>query len=79
VPDRRKGEKLVLVTTERHARRDAIVAHARAKGAADLMVPAEVLHFDKLPVLGTGKADFVAIRALVDEHLARSSPEMATN
>jgi acyl-[acyl-carrier-protein]-phospholipid O-acyltransferase / long-chain-fatty-acid--[acyl-carrier-protein] ligase len=77
VPDRRKGEKLVLVTTERHARRDALVAHARAKGAADLMVPAEILHFDKLPVLGTGKADFVAIRALVDEHLARSSPEMA--
>jgi acyl-[acyl-carrier-protein]-phospholipid O-acyltransferase / long-chain-fatty-acid--[acyl-carrier-protein] ligase len=79
VPDRRKGERLVLVTTERHARRDALVAHARAKGAADLMVPAEVLHFDKLPVLGTGKADFVAIRSLVDEHLARTSPEMATN
>jgi acyl-[acyl-carrier-protein]-phospholipid O-acyltransferase / long-chain-fatty-acid--[acyl-carrier-protein] ligase len=79
LPDRRKGEKLVLVTTERKARRDALVKHARARGAADLMVPAEIVHYDKLPVLGTGKPDFMAIRALVEEHFARSSPEMAAN
>jgi acyl-[acyl-carrier-protein]-phospholipid O-acyltransferase/long-chain-fatty-acid--[acyl-carrier-protein] ligase len=79
LPDRRKGEKLVLVTTERKARRDALVKHARARGAADLMVPAEILHFDKLPVLGTGKPDFMAIRAMVEEHLEPASAHVAAN
>jgi acyl-[acyl-carrier-protein]-phospholipid O-acyltransferase/long-chain-fatty-acid--[acyl-carrier-protein] ligase len=79
LPDRRKGEKLVLVTTERKARRDVLVKHARARGAADLMVPADILHFDKLPVLGTGKPDFVAIRAMVEAQLAPASPEMAAS
>jgi acyl-[acyl-carrier-protein]-phospholipid O-acyltransferase / long-chain-fatty-acid--[acyl-carrier-protein] ligase len=79
LPDRRKGERLVLVTTERQARRDALVRHARAHGASDLMVPADIVHFDKLPVLGTGKPDFVAIRKLVDEHFARSSQKTAAS
>ncbi|MFW6077660.1 MAG: AMP-binding protein, partial [Hyphomicrobiales bacterium] len=79
LPDRRKGEKLVLVTTERKARRDALVRHARARGASELMVPAEILHFDKLPVLGTGKADFVAIRKVVEAQLQPASPEPAEN
>jgi acyl-[acyl-carrier-protein]-phospholipid O-acyltransferase/long-chain-fatty-acid--[acyl-carrier-protein] ligase len=77
LPDRRKGERLVLVTTASGARRDALVAHARARGAADLMVPAEILHRDKLPVLGTGKPDLVAIRAMVEAQLERPSPALA--
>ena len=79
LPDRRKGERLVLATTAREARRDALVAHARAKGAADLMVPAEIVHFDKLPVLGTGKADFVAIKTMIKAHFESPAPALAAN
>jgi hypothetical protein len=43
VPDRRKGERLVLVTTARGARRDALVSHARARGAGELVVPADII------------------------------------
>ena len=35
------------------------MAHAKANGAMDLMVPAEVRTIAKMPVLGTGKIDFV--------------------
>jgi acyl-[acyl-carrier-protein]-phospholipid O-acyltransferase/long-chain-fatty-acid--[acyl-carrier-protein] ligase len=79
LPDRRKGERLVLATTAREARRDVLVAHARAKGAADLMVPADIVHFEKLPVLGTGKADFVSIRAMVKAHFESPAPALAAN
>ena len=64
-PDPRKGERLVLVTEQRDATRAAFQAFAKAKGASDLMVPAEVLVVDKVPVLGSGKLDYVAVTKLV--------------
>jgi len=70
VPDQRKGEKLVLLTSEAGATRDAFLRHARAKGANELMVPGEFLIVDKVPLLGSGKADYVAALALATERLA---------
>jgi acyl-[acyl-carrier-protein]-phospholipid O-acyltransferase / long-chain-fatty-acid--[acyl-carrier-protein] ligase len=65
VPDERKGERLVLVTDNTTATRAEFLAHARSMGATELMVPAEVRVVDKLPVLGSGKVDFVAVTKLV--------------
>ncbi|HEY8580630.1 MAG TPA: AMP-binding protein, partial [Beijerinckiaceae bacterium] len=66
-PDARKGEKLVLVTTRRDATRAQIQAHLKEKGATELMIPAEVLVLPALPLLGTGKTDYVALNKLVRE------------
>jgi acyl-[acyl-carrier-protein]-phospholipid O-acyltransferase/long-chain-fatty-acid--[acyl-carrier-protein] ligase len=64
VPDARKGEHTVLLTTDSALTRETFSRYARAKGAPELMVPSEILVVDKLPVLGTGKADYVAATAL---------------
>jgi acyl-[acyl-carrier-protein]-phospholipid O-acyltransferase/long-chain-fatty-acid--[acyl-carrier-protein] ligase len=64
LPDQRKGERLVLITTDTALKREALVRHARARGAAELMVPAEVLTVGSLPLLGSGKPDYVAATAL---------------
>ena len=64
-PDPRRGERLVLVTQEKSATRAAFQAYAKSKGASDLMAPAEVMVVDKLPVLGSGKADLVSVARLV--------------
>jgi acyl-[acyl-carrier-protein]-phospholipid O-acyltransferase / long-chain-fatty-acid--[acyl-carrier-protein] ligase len=64
-PDPRRGERLVLVTEQKAATRAAFQAHTRAKGASDLMVPAEVIVVDKLPLLGSGKPDLTAVARLV--------------
>jgi acyl-[acyl-carrier-protein]-phospholipid O-acyltransferase/long-chain-fatty-acid--[acyl-carrier-protein] ligase len=66
-PDMRKGERVVLVTTQKDATRAAFQAFAKSKGASDLMVPADVLVIDKLPVLGSGKVDNVALTGFVRE------------
>ena len=63
-PDPRKGERLVLVTEAEGVTRADFLAFARSKGASELMVPAEVMT-EKVPVLGSGKVDFVAVDKLV--------------
>ncbi len=65
LPDARKGERLVLVTERGEATRQSFQAYAKAHGASDLMIPAEVLVVDRLPLLGSGKIDLVTLAAEV--------------
>ena len=60
----------MLVTQQKDATRSEFQAFAKSKGASDLMVPAEVVVLDKLPVLGTGKIDMVGVAKLVKERAA---------
>ena len=69
-PDPRKGERLVLVTQKKGATRHEFQAFAKQRGASDLMVPAEVVFIEKVPVLGTGKIDMVGVAKLVKERAA---------
>ena len=73
-PDPRKGERLVLVTQQKGATRADFQAFAKSKGAADLMIPAEVVVIEKLPVLGTGKVDMVGVAKLVADRAAGGAP-----
>jgi acyl-[acyl-carrier-protein]-phospholipid O-acyltransferase / long-chain-fatty-acid--[acyl-carrier-protein] ligase len=73
IPDARKGERIVLLTTQRDADRPAIQRQAKATGASDLAVPADIRVVDKVPLLGSGKTDYVAATALAKE-LAASAP-----
>jgi acyl-[acyl-carrier-protein]-phospholipid O-acyltransferase/long-chain-fatty-acid--[acyl-carrier-protein] ligase len=67
VPDDRKGERLVLMTSEPDATREAMLKQAKAVGASDLSAPSHVMVVDKLPLLGTGKVDYVAASAMARE------------
>jgi acyl-[acyl-carrier-protein]-phospholipid O-acyltransferase/long-chain-fatty-acid--[acyl-carrier-protein] ligase len=77
IPDPRKGERLVLVTQKQGARRADFQAFARSHGASELMVPADVLVVDKVPVLGSGKLDYVGVTKLVRETVVPSVAEVA--
>ncbi len=67
VPDARRGERLILVTTKADAKRLDLAAFARARGASEMTVPAEVLIVEKLPLLGSGKIDNIALMNFVRE------------
>jgi acyl-[acyl-carrier-protein]-phospholipid O-acyltransferase/long-chain-fatty-acid--[acyl-carrier-protein] ligase len=73
-PDPRKGERLILVTQKADATRGAFQAFAKARGASDLMIPAEVLVIDRLPLLGSGKLDHAAVTNLVRERFSQAAP-----
>jgi acyl-[acyl-carrier-protein]-phospholipid O-acyltransferase / long-chain-fatty-acid--[acyl-carrier-protein] ligase len=60
-PDAKKGEQLVLFTTAAVADPKALQEWARGNGVTELMVPRDVRRLDALPVLGTGKVDYVTL------------------
>ncbi len=64
-PDPRKGERLVLVTTQRGAEPSALLAHAAARGITEIMVPRSFVAVDAMPVLGSGKIDYPAVERLL--------------
>jgi acyl-[acyl-carrier-protein]-phospholipid O-acyltransferase/long-chain-fatty-acid--[acyl-carrier-protein] ligase len=70
IPDARKGERLIMVTDKTGATRAEFQAYARSKHASELMLPAEVLVLDKLPMLGSGKVDQLAVEKFVREQAA---------
>ena len=70
VPDARKGERLILVTDKHGATRAEFQAYARSKHASELMLPSEVIVLDKLPLLGSGKVDHLALAKFVREQAA---------
>lgn len=60
-PDERKGEAIVLVTTHAGATSEALMSFARNGGHPELMVPRTIQHVAAIPVLATGKTDYVAL------------------
>ena len=70
VADARKGERLIMVTDKSGASRGEFMTYARSKHASELMLPAEVVVLDKLPMLGSGKVDQLAIEKFVREQAA---------
>jgi acyl-[acyl-carrier-protein]-phospholipid O-acyltransferase / long-chain-fatty-acid--[acyl-carrier-protein] ligase len=70
IPDARKGERLVMVTDKHGATRGEFVTYARDKHGSELMFPAEVIVLDKLPLLGSGKVDNMAVAKFVREQAA---------
>jgi acyl-[acyl-carrier-protein]-phospholipid O-acyltransferase/long-chain-fatty-acid--[acyl-carrier-protein] ligase len=64
VPDPRKGEQIVLVTDAAEAVRPSLLAWAQHHGVSELAVPRRLLIVDAVPVLGTGKTDYVAVQKL---------------
>ncbi|MDB5442916.1 MAG: acyl-CoA synthetase (AMP-forming)/AMP-acid ligase, partial [Phenylobacterium sp.] len=72
VPDSKKGERLVLVTDRRDAETAPLVSHAQSIGAPEIAVPRKIIRVPEIPVLGTGKTDYVALQRIVDADLRAS-------
>ena len=66
IPDSRKGEKLVLVTDRKDADVSRLAEWARSHGAPELAVPKKIMRVGEVPVLGTGKTDYVAIQQMAE-------------
>jgi len=60
IPDKRKGEQIILLTTLDNADRTSLLTQAKNDGVTEIGVPRKIVHIENMPVLGTGKIDYVS-------------------
>jgi acyl-[acyl-carrier-protein]-phospholipid O-acyltransferase / long-chain-fatty-acid--[acyl-carrier-protein] ligase len=63
IPDARKGELVILLTTQKDATTQQLAA--ASPGVAAISLPKKVLVVDNIPILGTGKINYPAVTDLV--------------
>jgi len=66
VPDEASGERIVLVTTALDADREQLRRAAKLPKTSPLL-PDEIMIVANLPLLGSGRIDYAAVRRLVDD------------
>lgn len=62
LPDAKKGEKIILYTTVKTADKAKLREFMSQNRQSMLALPAELVVVDKLPLLGSGKTDYVTLR-----------------
>lgn len=66
VPDATRGESIVLFSTDASLTRERLQAAAREGGWPEIAVPRKLSLVESLPLLGTGKIDYVTLKAWAD-------------
>jgi acyl-[acyl-carrier-protein]-phospholipid O-acyltransferase/long-chain-fatty-acid--[acyl-carrier-protein] ligase len=67
--DGTRGEAIVLFSTDAGLNRDRLAEAAKALGVPELAVPRKIVHLEALPLLGTGKVDYVSLKKLCEVSL----------
>lgn len=61
-PDPARGETILLFSTDPALNREQLQAAARSSGWPEIAVPRRIITVDALPLLGTGKIDYVTLK-----------------
>lgn len=71
-PDSKRGEKIILFTTEKNIERQAIISAAQKEGVSELFIPREIKILPSLPLLGSGKIDYqILMEGLMEDFTAK--------
>lgn len=70
LPDKRKGEQIVLLTTNKTADRSELQRWAHEHGVNEMSLPRKLFHVDAIPMLGTGKMDIGGVQRLAEQRAA---------
>ena len=65
-PDAQRGENILLYTTDNNLNREALQAAAKALGCPEIAIARKIIVIPELPLLGTGKIDYVTLKNLAE-------------
>ena len=60
--DERRGEAIVLFTTDPALTRERLQQAAHAAGSSEIAIPREIINLPEIPLLGTGKVNYVRLK-----------------
>ena len=64
VPDPKRGEQIVLITEHPEPSRPELMRWAQTHGVPEISVPKKIISVKTVPILGTGKLDYVSVTKL---------------
>lgn len=67
VPDKRRGEQVVLITDHPNPDRGELLEWAQARGVAEISIPKKIITIEAVPILGTGKLDYQSVTKLAKD------------
>jgi acyl-[acyl-carrier-protein]-phospholipid O-acyltransferase/long-chain-fatty-acid--[acyl-carrier-protein] ligase len=73
VPHERKGEMVVLLTESDDVDLGVLMEKIRSFGLTELSLPRKLVRIGQIPLLGSGKTDYVRARQVAEESLASES------
>jgi acyl-[acyl-carrier-protein]-phospholipid O-acyltransferase/long-chain-fatty-acid--[acyl-carrier-protein] ligase len=65
-PDVQRGENIMLYTTDSSLNREQLSNSAKTLGSPELAIARKIIWVDALPLLGTGKTDYVTLKKMAD-------------
>ena len=68
-----RGETVLLFTEDARLRREHLLEAARQLGVAELAIPRRIVHVEALPLLGSGKKDYVRLRRLAEQTVGQAA------
>ncbi len=69
LPDPKKGEQIMLLTTREDPRPEELQSHGKSRGWAEIQLPKLLHQIAEVPLLGSGKTDYGAVTTLARERL----------
>ena len=76
--DERKGEKIILYTESKEIERKSLQTTAKDKHMSELTIPKTIIHLEQIPVLGTGKTDYIGLAKLATQSTMKDAKEEST-
>jgi acyl-[acyl-carrier-protein]-phospholipid O-acyltransferase / long-chain-fatty-acid--[acyl-carrier-protein] ligase len=66
IPDAQRGESIILFTTDKVLKREDLQIVAKNLGLPELSVARKIIALEEIPLLGTGKTDYVTLKQMAE-------------
>jgi acyl-[acyl-carrier-protein]-phospholipid O-acyltransferase / long-chain-fatty-acid--[acyl-carrier-protein] ligase len=66
--DAQRGENIILFTTDPELKREDLQLVAKNLGSPEIAIARKIINVEEIPLLGTGKTDYVTLKQMAERH-----------